>query len=73
MFDAGIAAQTFSLAAYKKGLSTVIMGIFEGEKFSKILGLPENESVATIIPYGYETEHPNKSKRKPAEEVIRYL
>ena len=32
MFDAGIAAQTFCLAAYEKGLGTVIMGIFDENK-----------------------------------------
>jgi hypothetical protein len=32
------------------------MGMFEGEKMSMILGLPDNESGAIIIPYGYETD-----------------
>ena len=73
MFDAGIACQTFCLAAYEKGIGTVIMGIFDEDKVAELVDLPEDESVAAIIPYGYEADHPNTPTRKALEEVVRYL
>ncbi len=73
MFDAGVASQTLCLAAYEKGIGTVIQGIFDEKKISEIIGLPEDETVAAVIPYGYETDHPKATPREPVEEVVRYL
>lgn len=36
MFDAGIAAQTFCLAAHEKGIGTVILGVFDDKKLRKL-------------------------------------
>jgi len=72
MFDAGIACQTFCLAAYEKGIGTVIMGIFDEDKVVKVIELPEDEAVAAIIPYGYEIEHPQERSRKGVDEVLRF-
>ncbi|QEN08240.1 nitroreductase [Oceanispirochaeta crateris] len=73
MFDAGIASQNFCLAAYEKGVGTVIMGLFDEDKVSEIIDLPENETVAAVIPYGYETKHPKAAPRKAIDEVVRYI
>jgi hypothetical protein len=37
MFDAGIAAQTFCLAAHEMGLGTVIMGVFDENKVNEVI------------------------------------
>jgi len=74
-FDAGIAAQTFCLAAYEQGLGTVILGIFDEDKAAKIINLPENEVVECIIAYGYpETDEVKPApKRLDVDEVIRFI
>lgn len=36
MFDAGIAAQTFCLAAWERGVGTVITGYFDEEKITRL-------------------------------------
>ena len=41
MFDAGVAAQTFCLAAYEQGIGSVIMGIFDEAKAASLLNIPE--------------------------------
>ena len=56
MYDAGIAAQTFCLAAHEKGLGTVIMGIFDENKVAEIIDIPEGQQVAALIPIGYPAE-----------------
>lgn len=72
MFDAGVAAQTFCLAAQEKGLGTLIMGIFDEEGITKLLGLPETQELAALIAVGYPDEEPNPPKRKSVEELLQY-
>ena len=49
VFDAGIAAQQFSLAAYSKGVGSVIMGVINAEKIAEIINLPSEEKIAALI------------------------
>lgn len=71
-FDAGIAAQSFCLAAHAVGLGTVIMGIFEEAAIRKILDVPEVEKVAALIAVGYPAEAPPPPKRKSVELLLRF-
>ena len=64
-YDAGIAAQTFCLAAHEKGVGTVILGIFDDAKVAEAIGLPEGQKVAALIPMGYpEGDAWQRPKRK---------
>lgn len=72
VFDAGIACQTFCLAAHAKGVGTCIFGVIDEQVIPAIVGLPENESVAALIVYGYADEQPPAPKRKDVEEIIRF-
>ena len=47
-FDAGVAAQTFCLAAHALGLGTVIMGIFDEDKVKQVIEVPEGQKVAAL-------------------------
>lgn len=73
MFDAGIAAQTFCLAAHEKGLGTVIMGIFDEEAIGKLLPIPEGQQISALIPIGYPAATPPKPPRKTSEELVYFL
>lgn len=73
VFDAGIATQTFCLAAHEYGLGTVIMGIFDEEKIAEIVKLPEGEKVAAIIAIGYSAENPAAPKRKEVADLLRFV
>ena len=73
-FDAGIATQTFCLAAHDKGVGTVILGIFDEEKVGEIINLPEGQKVAALIAMGYgDGEAPAAPKRKTAEELVSFI
>lgn len=52
-FDAGIAVQTFCLAAHCKGIGSVVLGIFDEKELRKIVSLPEDEQVACLLAMGY--------------------
>ena len=72
-FDAGIATQTFCLAAHEAGFGTVILGIFDADKVAEIAGIPENETVSTLLPIGRPAKVPNMPPRKEASELMRVI
>ena len=69
MFDAGIASQTFCLAACEKGLGSVILGIFDQDKIESLLGVPETQELVALIPVGYAAEEPAAPRRKPVSNL----
>lgn len=72
MFDTGIAAEAFCLAAYEQGLGTVILGIFDEAKAASLLGIPADRELVALIPIGYPAEEPVAPRRKPVEELLSY-
>ncbi len=72
-FDAGIAAETFCLAAYGKGLGTVILGVYDEAKVSEIAGVPEGQKVSALIPIGVPAEEPQAPKRKEVTDLLTVL
>lgn len=72
MFDAGIASQTFCLAAYEKGVGSVILGIFDQKKIEELLELPEDRELVALIPIGYPAEEPVAPKRKPVDDLLSF-
>ncbi len=72
-FDAGIAAQTFCLAANEFGVGTCILGIFDDAKVAEAVNLPSTQSVSCLIPMGYPAENPAVPARKSVGELIRYI
>ena len=73
MFDCGIAAQTFCLAAHDKGLGTVIMGVFDYEKTAALLNIPDSEEITALIAVGYsDTKDVPVPKRKALDILLTY-
>ena len=72
MFDAGIASQTFCLAAYEHGIGSVIQGIFDDRKAAQLLGLSEDREVVALIPIGYPDEEPAALFRKAVVDLFTY-
>lgn len=73
VFDAGIACQTFCLAAHAKGVGTCIMGVINEKSIAEIINLPKDETVAALIVYGYEDGHVSPTKRKDVDEIMRFF
>ena len=72
MFDAGIATQTFCLAAHSYGVGSVVMGIFDEEIIANVVKLPEGQKIAAIIPIGYPKFAPEAPPRKTVESLLSY-
>lgn len=73
VFDAGIAAQTFCLAAHDMGVGSVIMGIFDETKIGELIGIQDGMKVAALIAVGYPAETPEAPKRKSVEELVHFI
>ena len=72
-FDAGIAAQTFCLAAHAHGLGTLIMGVWDEEKVKQIADVSTDCRIAAIIALGYADNEPKTPKRKSVEELLKII
>ncbi len=72
MFDAGIAAQTFCLAAWDRGVGTVMLGGFFPEA-AEVIGLPGGETLVALIPMGRPAESPVAPRRKEVSEILQFL
>lgn len=73
VFDAGIACQTFALAAHSYGVGTCVMGIIDSKFIADIVKLPENETVAALITMGYPAFEPKETPRLSVDELIRFV
>ena len=56
--DAGAACQNIMLTAVEKGLGSCWIGSVNRKKLSKLLGVPENCKIHTVIALGYPAEDP---------------
>ncbi len=72
MHDLGLATQNLCLAAHDSGLGTVIVGLFDQDKVGKIVKLPPEHEVLTLIPLGYPDNEPSPPKRREMDEFVHY-
>ena len=71
-FDAGIAAQTFCLAAHELGLGTLIMGIYDEDKVKQTLDIPAEQSVSALIAVGYYDAEVPAPPRKDTDTLLSF-
>ena len=72
MFDAGIAAQTFCLAARTYEVGTCIIGVMDEAKIHDLLGLPENQKVACVIAMGYPEDWKEAPARLSCADILSF-
>lgn len=73
VFDSGIACQTFCLAAHNYGIGTCVMGVIDDTVIGDIIKLPEGETVAAVITYGYPNEEVAPTPRKTIDKITRFI
>lgn len=73
MFDAGIATQTFCLAAHEKGIGSVILGIFDEAKIAEIIDIPEGQQIAALVAIGYPAISPDAPARKETADLLTFI
>lgn len=73
MYDAGISAGFFTLAAYAEGVGTVIQGYFDEEAIKKRVHIPENHQVSALICMGYPAGEIKPTSRKDIDEILTFV
>jgi nitroreductase len=69
-FDAGRAAQNMMLAASNDGIGSCPNGIADGSRLAEVLGHGEDESVATVLTFGYPARPRRDPESRSAEEWV---
>jgi nitroreductase len=72
MFDVALAMQNLTLAAYARGLGTVLVGFFDANKVAHLLDIPEEVAVVAMTPLGYPDGEANPTPRKPLHDFVSY-
>ncbi len=70
--DLAIAMEHITLQAAAEGLGTCWTGAFPQQETKKILEIPEEYKVVTLMPLGYPTDSPGPKDRKSLDELISY-
>ena len=70
-YDCGLASSYFILAAKNRGWDTLIMGMRDVAKVKAILGIPEGETLMSVIAVGKSAQKYMKRPRKPVADVLK--
>ncbi len=72
-YDLGLHDSYLILAARDLGYDTLIMGIRDAEEIRRILSIPEDEVIVSVIALGKRNQVPSLRPRKAPSDVIRYF
>lgn len=67
-----IAIDHMTLAAMEEGLGTCWIGAFAQEEVKKVLGVPEEMSIISMLTLGFPAETGRPKKRKKLEQIVCY-
>ena len=71
-YDLGLHDAYLVLAAADMGYDTLIMGIRDAEAIRRLLDIPDNEAIMSVIAVGKREKDPAVKARKPLAEVVRF-
>jgi nitroreductase len=66
-FDAGRCAQNMLLAAWNEGVGGSPNGLADRDAANAVVGVPEDESIAIVLSFGYPARRRNPESRSPEE------
>ena len=71
-YDLGLNNMALLLKATELGISTLVMGIRDGEKLREEFDIPETEAVVSVIAVGYTDSEIVRPKRKSVEDFAKF-
>ena len=69
-YDCGLASAYFVLAAKDLGWDSLILGIRDAEKIKRLMGIPADEVVTSVVVLGKAAQTASKPPRKPIGSVL---
>ena len=70
---AGIAMNNMTLAAWEEGVGSCILGNVARVPLAKLLDIPEQMHVYTVVAFGYPTHRSTLREVEPGEDLTYYL
>ncbi len=70
-YDAGLASENLMLAAVEAGLGTLVMGIRDEKQIRKMLEIPANEIIISVISIGYGSTKMVQPARKEFDDFVK--
>ena len=70
-YDAGIATNKLILKACQMGYGSLIMGIRDAEAIRKMLQIPNEEIITSVVAIGKTKVIPERNKRKELDEIMK--
>lgn len=70
-FDTGLSVSYLVLKARAMGFDTLIMGMRDGKALSELLGIPESQTVMSVVSLGYRAIDPQRPGRMPIDEMVK--
>lgn len=72
IYDTGLNNQNLILKATELGLGTLVMGIRDEREIRKLLEIPAEEIIISVISVGYPDIDPEMPKRKTNADIAKY-
>lgn len=70
--DTTIAMQSMVLAAHLQGVGSCWIGDYNELNVKKLLNIPENLKILSVISFGYPDEEPKPKRKKKSIEIFHY-
>lgn len=72
-FDCGVFSQTLSLAFHELGVGSVILGIFDRKGLEKLLNIPEDQEIMSLMAVGYPAVERTAPPRNQVSDILKYI
>jgi len=72
LVDLAIAIENMALTAWDLGIGSCWIGAFVEANVKRLLNIPNNLQVVSLLTLGYADEEPRPKNRKALEEIIHY-
>ena len=70
-FDAGLSNAFLVLKAKEMGFDTLIMGLRDADALKKVLDIPCDEIVMSVVALGYGNQVPKRPERKALDDILK--
>lgn len=71
-YDNGVSNAFLVLSARSMGFDTLIMGMRDSDALRTLFGIPDNETVMSVIALGYRASEPKRPGRRPLDEIVSF-
>ncbi|MFW6111271.1 MAG: nitroreductase family protein [Thermoproteota archaeon] len=72
LVDAAIAVENMALVSWENGVGSCWIGAYDEKRIKKLLNIPRELKVASILTLGYPAEEPSFKERKKLDQIVHH-